>query len=161
MKVGCIGTDINGVKVRGNNEALLHWERYPWRATYYVVFIQGWWSRHIPSRLLLATVVKRVSLQTCQRYGQSEPAATNAPVGRSVHWMGCVLSFGARWGSSQSNSFCCWLLYFVFISFFYSFCWLLFFVFFHFFILFVVDCCTLFFSIYLFLIIFPWTWPHV
>jgi hypothetical protein len=33
-------------------------------------------------------------------YGQSEPAATNAPVGRSVHWMGCVFSFGARWGSS-------------------------------------------------------------
>ncbi len=22
--------------------------------------------------------------------GQSEPAATNAPVGRSVHWMGCI-----------------------------------------------------------------------
>ncbi len=34
--------------------------------------------------------------------GQSEPGATNAPVGRSVHWMGCVFSFGARWGSSQS-----------------------------------------------------------
>ncbi len=30
--------------------------------------------------------------------GQSEPAATNAPVGRSVHWMGCVFSFGAKWG---------------------------------------------------------------
>jgi hypothetical protein len=34
--------------------------------------------------------------------GQSEPAATNAPVRCSVHWMGCVFSFGARWGSSQS-----------------------------------------------------------
>jgi hypothetical protein len=39
--------------------------------------------------------------------GQSELTATNAPVGRSVHWMGCVFSFGAGWGSSQSISFCC------------------------------------------------------
>jgi len=31
--------------------------------------------------------------------GQSELTATNAPVGRSVHWMGCVFSFGAEWGS--------------------------------------------------------------
>jgi hypothetical protein len=38
--------------------------------------------------------------------GQSELTATNAPVGRSVHWMGCVFSFGAGWGSSQSISFC-------------------------------------------------------
>jgi len=38
--------------------------------------------------------------------GQSELTATNAPVGRSVHWMGCVFSFGAEWGSSQSISFC-------------------------------------------------------
>jgi len=30
--------------------------------------------------------------------GQSELTATNAPVGRSVHWMGCVFSFGAGWG---------------------------------------------------------------
>ncbi len=37
-------------------------------------------------------------------YGQSELTATNAPVGRSVHWMGCVFSFGAGWGSSQSIS---------------------------------------------------------
>jgi len=27
---------------------------------------------------------------------QSEPAATNAPVGHSVHWMGCTFSFGAN-----------------------------------------------------------------
>jgi hypothetical protein len=46
--------------------------------------------------------------------GQSEPAATNAPVGSSVHWMGCIFSFGAGWGSSQSISFCCWPLYFFF-----------------------------------------------
>ncbi len=39
--------------------------------------------------------------------GQSELTATNAPVGRSVHRMGCVFSFGAGWGSSQSISFCC------------------------------------------------------
>jgi len=39
--------------------------------------------------------------------GQSELTATNAPVGRSVHWMGCVFSFGAGWGSSPSISFCC------------------------------------------------------
>ncbi len=47
--------------------------------------------------------------------GQSELTATNAPVGRSVHWMGCVFSFGAGWGSSQSISFCCWPLYFFFL----------------------------------------------
>ncbi len=40
-------------------------------------------------------------------WGQSDLTATNAPVGRSVHWMGCVFSFGAGWGSSQSISFCC------------------------------------------------------
>jgi hypothetical protein len=40
-------------------------------------------------------------------FGQSELTATNALVGRSVHWMGCVFSFGAGWGSSQSISFCC------------------------------------------------------
>ncbi len=39
--------------------------------------------------------------------GQSELTATNAPVGRSVHWMGFVFSFGDGWGSSQSISFCC------------------------------------------------------
>jgi len=32
--------------------------------------------------------------------GQSEPAATNAPVPSSVEWMGCFSSFDARWGSS-------------------------------------------------------------
>jgi hypothetical protein len=30
MKLGYIGTDIDGVKFRGNNEALLHWERHRW-----------------------------------------------------------------------------------------------------------------------------------
>ncbi len=29
--------------------------------------------------------------------GQTEPAATNAPVGSSVHWMGCDFSFDVRW----------------------------------------------------------------
>jgi hypothetical protein len=38
-------------------------------------------------------------------WGQSEPAIINAPVGHSVHWMGCIFSFGSRWGSSQSISF--------------------------------------------------------
>ncbi len=47
--------------------------------------------------------------------GQSELTATNAPVGRSVHRMGCVFSFGAKWGSSKSISFCCWPLYFFFL----------------------------------------------
>jgi hypothetical protein len=47
--------------------------------------------------------------------GQSELTATNAPVGRSVHWMGCVFSFDAGWGSWQSISFCCWPLYFIFL----------------------------------------------
>jgi len=27
---------------------------------------------------------------------QSEPAATNAPVGHFIPWMGCVFSFGVR-----------------------------------------------------------------
>jgi hypothetical protein len=30
-------------------------------------------------------------------HGQSEPAATNAPVGRSIHWMGCIFSFDIGW----------------------------------------------------------------
>ncbi len=47
--------------------------------------------------------------------GQSELTATNAPVGRFVHWMGCVFSFGAGWGSWQSIFFCCWPLYFFFL----------------------------------------------
>ncbi len=55
-----------------------------------------------------------------QALGQSELTATNAPVGRSIHWMGCVFSFDAGWGSSQSISFCCWPLYFFFFSFFCS-----------------------------------------
>ncbi len=38
-------------------------------------------------------------------YGQSELIATNAPVGPSVHWMGCVFSFGARWGLITVNFF--------------------------------------------------------
>jgi hypothetical protein len=41
MKLDCIRTDINGIKVKGNNEALLHWERHRWRATYYFLFIRG------------------------------------------------------------------------------------------------------------------------
>jgi len=49
--------------------------------------------------------------------GQNEPTVKrNALVGRSVHWMGCVFSFDARWGSSQSISFLCWPLYLFFDS---------------------------------------------
>jgi len=29
--------------------------------------------------------------------GQSELEAINALAGRSVHWMGCIVSVGARW----------------------------------------------------------------
>jgi hypothetical protein len=29
--------------------------------------------------------------------GQSEPTATNAPVGCSIHWMGYGFSFTVRW----------------------------------------------------------------
>jgi hypothetical protein len=67
-----------------------------------------------------------MGIRICYRYlliitwvymGQSELAPTNAPVGRSVHRMGCVFSFGAGWGSSQSISFCCWPLYFFFLFF--------------------------------------------
>jgi hypothetical protein len=31
---------------------------------------------------------------------QSEPIATNALIPHSIHWMGYVSSFGAKWGSS-------------------------------------------------------------
>ncbi len=31
MRPGCIGTDINGMKVRGNNHAPLHGDRHQWR----------------------------------------------------------------------------------------------------------------------------------
>jgi hypothetical protein len=48
------------------------------------------------------------------QWGQSEPAATNAPVGRSVHGMGCIFSFGAIWGSSQSIFFHCRSLYLIY-----------------------------------------------
>jgi hypothetical protein len=37
--------------------------------------------------------------------GQNERVATIAPVGRFVHWMGYVFSFGIKCGSSQSISF--------------------------------------------------------
>jgi hypothetical protein len=37
--------------------------------------------------------------------GQNEAITTNAPVGYTVHWMGCVFSFNIKWGSSQSISF--------------------------------------------------------
>ncbi len=46
-------------------------------------------------------------VQTIVCDSQNEPTATNAPVGRSVHWMPCVFSFDAEWGSSQFISFCC------------------------------------------------------
>jgi hypothetical protein len=65
----------------------------------------------------LTTVVSSVGRLLVGR-GQSELTATNAPVGRSVHWMGCVFSFGAGLGLSQSISFCCWPLYFFFSFFF-------------------------------------------
>ncbi len=53
-------------------------------------------------------VVRQMSwpVAECPIHGQSEPAATNAPVGRSVQWMDCVFSFGTRWGSSQSFFLC-------------------------------------------------------
>ncbi len=79
-----------------------------------------WWELNILSLLYSLTFqvhgwdwVKTKYLST----GQSELAPTNAPVGRSVHRMGCVFSFGAGWGSSQSISFCCWPLYFFFLFF--------------------------------------------
>jgi len=63
-------------------------------------------------KLVLTTVLKNQNhwfSQKCENWptlayalgytGQSELTATNAPVGRSVHWMGCVFSFGAGWGS--------------------------------------------------------------
>jgi hypothetical protein len=51
MKLGCIGTDIHGVKVRVNNEALLH-------------------GKDIDGVQLTTSSLfgDDVSLQTCQRY---------------------------------------------------------------------------------------------
>jgi hypothetical protein len=61
-----------------------------------------------PSQWESLYYLQRTSFRYIVQYGgQSELTATNAPVGRSVHWMGCVFSFGAGWGLSQSISFCC------------------------------------------------------
>jgi hypothetical protein len=37
--------------------------------------------------------------------GKSELITTNALIGRSIHWKGCIFSFGAKWGSSLCISF--------------------------------------------------------
>jgi hypothetical protein len=58
-------------------------------------------------KLFVITEEKVQPFKDGHKWGQSELAPTNAPVGRSVHRMGCVFSFGAGWGSSQSISFCC------------------------------------------------------
>ncbi len=50
-------------------------------------------------------------------WGQSEPAATNAPVRRSVHWMGCAFSFSVIWGY-HSPFLGCWTLYLFIFGFF-------------------------------------------
>ncbi len=44
--------------------------------------------------------------------GQSEPGVTNAPVGCSVHWMGCVFSFNVRWDSVHFFSLLTTVLFF-------------------------------------------------
>jgi hypothetical protein len=56
------------------------------------------------SKLGKKSPVKKLLVKT---QGQSEPIATNALVDYFIHWMGCIFSFGAGWGSSQSISFCC------------------------------------------------------
>jgi hypothetical protein len=60
----------------------------------FLIFIPAWYG-YYDLRQIVGWLYKR----------QSEPAATNAPVDRSVHWMGCVFSVGARWGSSHSLYF--------------------------------------------------------
>jgi hypothetical protein len=57
-------------------------------------------------RTKVVVLCKEICVQLAKS-GQSEPVATNAPVGRSVHWMGCVFSFDAGRGSSQSITFSC------------------------------------------------------
>jgi hypothetical protein len=47
-----------------------------------------------PQFSLLTPLVHRL----IRSRGQSEPIATNAPVGHSIHWMGCIISFDIRWG---------------------------------------------------------------
>jgi hypothetical protein len=49
------------------------------------------WIEQLPAHQLAV-----LSTGWGQFFGQSELTATN---GRSVHWMGCVFSFGAGWGS--------------------------------------------------------------
>jgi hypothetical protein len=56
---------------------------------------------------MLFLVIRYLFTSPCT-HGQSEPTATNALVGRSVHWMGYVFSFGAKWDLSQSFFF--WFL---------------------------------------------------
>ncbi len=53
---------------------------------------------HIGSNFCKFYVIKTSFI--LDELGQNEPVAKrNALVGCSVHWMGCVFSFDARWGS--------------------------------------------------------------
>ncbi len=54
---------------------------------------------HPPTVLIVLYVAHREELLFSTVVGCSGLTATNAPVGRFVHWMGCVVSFGGGWGS--------------------------------------------------------------
>jgi hypothetical protein len=67
----------------------LHQFGAPWKVGYFLLL----------SELLPPLAAATSGILKAIYIGQSELTATNAPVGRSVHWMGCVFSFGAGWGS--------------------------------------------------------------
>jgi hypothetical protein len=79
------------------------------------------WTKQVHWQVLVHSgpIIRYVDCQN----GQNEPVATNALVGRSIHWMGYIFSFGIKWGSSQSIFFRYWPLYFFFGFFFVVFSW--------------------------------------
>jgi hypothetical protein len=81
-------------------------------------------SKFQPWKLCFISILwVEISYQFCTLLtrGQSEPEAINAPVARSVHWMGCVFSLGTKWGSYSPFLFatdhCIFILfYFLFLA---------------------------------------------
>ncbi len=80
-----------------------------------VLFLALWylmgiaWKNEVILKLVIAYLFDIIS--------QNELVATNALVCCSIHWMGCIYSFGTRWGSSQFLFYFCWPLYLVFFVF--------------------------------------------
>ncbi len=78
-------------------------------SSYFVALYRCWSSATLVAVNSLWSKKSMMSISKNQLLveGHSELTTTNALVGHFVHWMGCIFSFGAGWGSSQSISFCC------------------------------------------------------